>query len=69
MKFFKECKTVEDAKALFKTLAFEHHPDKGGNTETMQLINSEYKQVCQMLINQNDVKNPSMMITCSMQKS
>lgn len=42
MKYFNSCKTVEDVKHLYKQLAKEHHPDKGGRTVTMQEINSEY---------------------------
>lgn len=44
MKFFFNCKTVEDVKKLYKTLAKEHHPDRGGDTATMQQINTEYSQ-------------------------
>ena len=42
MKYFKECKTIEEVKATYKKLAKEFHPDCGGSTETMQAINSEY---------------------------
>jgi len=43
MKFFNNCKTLDEVKSLFKKLAFENHPDKGGSTEIMQMINAEYK--------------------------
>lgn len=42
MKWFNTCKTVDEVKATFKKLAMLHHPDRGGNTETMQQINAEY---------------------------
>ena len=42
MKYFTECSTLEDVKATYKKLAMQHHPDKGGSTETMQAINKEY---------------------------
>lgn len=42
MKFFQNCTTLEEVKSLYKKLAFENHPDKGGDTETMQTINAEY---------------------------
>lgn len=42
MKYFKDCKTVDEIKKTFKKLALEHHPDRGGNTATMQEINTEY---------------------------
>jgi len=42
MKFFNDCETIDEVKATYKTLAKIHHPDKGGDTATMQAINSEY---------------------------
>lgn len=35
-------KTLEELKAQYRKLVFQHHPDKGGSTEAMQAINSEY---------------------------
>jgi len=46
MKFFNNCNTIEDVKALYKKLAKQHHPDHGGDTETMQQINTEYAFAC-----------------------
>ena len=42
MKYFKECLTLDEVKAMYKKLAKENHPDIGGDKETMQIINSEY---------------------------
>ena len=42
MVFFNDCKTLEEAKKLYKKLAFENHPDRGGDNEKMQQINNEY---------------------------
>ena len=42
MKFFNDCKTIDEVKATYKTLAKLHHPDKGGDLATMQAINNEY---------------------------
>lgn len=42
MKYFTNCSTIEEVKKLYKDLAKLHHPDRGGNTATMQEINSEY---------------------------
>ena len=43
MTYFKNCKSLEEIKQLFRKLAIENHPDKGGDTETMQAINSAYQ--------------------------
>jgi hypothetical protein len=42
MKWFNECGTLEEVKALYKKLAKEYHPDLGGDNVTMQEINKEY---------------------------
>jgi len=34
--------TLEELKAQYKQLAKKHHPDRGGDTATMQAINAEY---------------------------
>ena len=45
LKYFKECKSVEECKKLYKKLAFMYHPDRGGDTETMKAINAEFDYV------------------------
>jgi len=42
MKWFNDCKTLDEVKAAYKKLAKQHHPDLGGDTLTMQEINKEY---------------------------
>lgn len=42
MKWFNECGTLEEVKATYKKLAKQYHPDLGGDTATMQQINTEY---------------------------
>ena len=42
MEYFDNCKTILDVKKLYKKLALEFHPARGGNTETMQSINTAY---------------------------
>jgi hypothetical protein len=42
MKWFNECKTIEEVKTTYKKLAKQYHPDLGGDTATMQEINKEY---------------------------
>ena len=51
MIYFKECKTVEEVKAHYKTLAKIFHPDiAGGDTAIMQAINSEYAFACAKIL-------------------
>lgn len=40
--YFTGLKTVADIKKLYRTLAMQHHPDRGGDTATMQEINRQY---------------------------
>lgn len=42
MNFFAECETLEQVKTLYRTLAKQYHPDKGGDLATMQAINNQY---------------------------
>lgn len=49
MKFFKDCKTMQDLKAEYKKLAKQYHPDCGGDDETMALINAEYDRLAAIL--------------------
>ena len=50
MKFFHDCKTLDEIKSLYKKLAFQYHPDKGGDTVTMQAINTEYAYASARLV-------------------
>ena len=38
--------TLVDIKQVYRKLASANHPDKGGNTETMQLINTAFAELC-----------------------
>lgn len=42
MKWFNQCHSLEEVKAAYKKLAKQYHPDLGGDTLTMQEINTEY---------------------------
>lgn len=35
-------KTLEELKSQYRKLAFQHHPDRGGNLEAMKQVNAEY---------------------------
>jgi hypothetical protein len=40
--WFAHCQTIEEARAEYRRLCFEHHPDYGGRTDVMQAINTAY---------------------------
>lgn len=42
MKYFAAINNLEELKREYKRLAMQHHPDRGGDTATMQAINAEY---------------------------
>lgn len=43
MKYFIECKTLDELKKEYRRLAMIHHPDVGGTVEAMQAINAEFE--------------------------
>ena len=45
MKYFTNCRTLDELKKEYRKLAMKHHPDHGGDTSTMQAINAEYDAV------------------------
>jgi len=49
MKYFDGIQTVEEVKKLYRKLAHQHHPDKGGRLEDMQALNAEYQQALERL--------------------
>ncbi len=42
--------TIDDIKKVYRQLASKNHPDKGGNTETMQLINNAFDELSKFFI-------------------
>lgn len=45
MEYFKEAKSLDDLKQIYKRLAKQFHPDLGGCTETMKAINEQYEKL------------------------
>ncbi len=52
MKHFPSVTSLDELKLQYKKLAFKNHPDRGGKTEVMQEINSEYEQLLNRIINE-----------------
>jgi len=50
MIYFKDCKTLDEVKATYKKLAMQYHPDRGGDTATMQAINAEHAFATALLL-------------------
>jgi curved DNA-binding protein CbpA len=44
MTFFTSCKTIDEAKKLYRELCKQHHPDVGGDAAIMSQINEEYSK-------------------------
>lgn len=42
MRYFKDCQNINEIKSLYRQLAKQNHPDKGGDLATMQEINNQY---------------------------
>ncbi len=57
MNYFKDCKTLDEVKTLYRSLALKHHPDRGGSTETMQNINSEYAFACAKILKGENISS------------
>ena len=48
---FQNCKTADEAKTLFRRLAHFLHPDKGGESDLMILLQDEYDMILEFFRN------------------
>lgn len=53
--FFSNCSNVNEVKSLYRKLCFLHHPDKGGDIETIKQVNNEYHETLKSF-NGNTIK-------------
>lgn len=54
MKFFENVRTLDELKAEYRRLAMKHHPDRGGDVETMKAINAEHDALFEILKKQHN---------------
>lgn len=50
MKWFKNIRTAEGAKARYRELVKRHHPDAGGDPEELLAIKAEYEAVLERIL-------------------
>ncbi len=53
MNILANSKTVTELKSNYRKLANQYHPDRGGDTNTMQKINTLYKSMLSAMKNQH----------------
>ena len=49
MKWFKDINNLDELKKAYRRLAMQHHPDMGGDLETMKEINNEHDELFELL--------------------
>lgn len=54
MDYFKNVQSLSELKVQYRQLVLANHPDKGGDTEVMQLINDTFEKLFRMF--QNDTR-------------
>lgn len=54
MKWFKNCNTLDELKKRYRELVMKYHPDRGGDTRTMQEINLEHDEMFRRLQRENN---------------
>lgn len=56
-KYFENINTLEELRKQYKELLKLHHPDNGGDLETMQAVNAEYDRMFKILKDQHENSN------------
>ena len=54
MKYCTNINTLDELKAAYRRLSMKHHPDRGGDTATMQEINAEHDEHFERLKKQHN---------------
>lgn len=49
MNYFNSCKSIDEAKQIYKYQAKKLHPDTGGSTEDFQELKKQYEVFCKSL--------------------
>lgn len=58
-KYFAGVETVEELRKRYKELLKKHHPDNGGNEETMKEINAKYDRLSAQMSRENKADGKS----------
>lgn len=53
LKFFENVTTLTELRKEYRRLAFIYHPDKGGDTVLMQILNDQYERLSKKFITEN----------------
>ena len=53
LKFFENVTTLTELRKEYRRLAFIYHPDKGGDTVLMQILNDRYDRLSEKFIKEN----------------
>jgi hypothetical protein len=56
--YFKGASSLDELKKLYRKLALENHPDKGGDVLIMQTINKEYEEAFKRVSRIENRRNP-----------
>ncbi|MDY6936891.1 MAG: hypothetical protein SWY16_04420 [Cyanobacteriota bacterium] len=57
LQYFANLHNVEDVKKHFRKLAMQHHPDHGGDVDTMAEINRQYQEALKACHNQSNANS------------